>query len=76
MADALVGRTIDPEPPEADPGAGGIEMNHEETIIMALHHRDELLADAHRIHTGHRVRQLRRPGPRLWRRRSRPDAAA
>jgi hypothetical protein len=51
-------------------------MNHEETIIMAMHHRDELLADAHRIHTGHRVRQLRRPGPRLWRRRPRPDAAA
>jgi hypothetical protein len=62
--------------PARDREPGGIEMNHEETIALALQHRDELLADAYRVHAAHRVRRPGRQGPRLWRRRPRPDAAA
>jgi hypothetical protein len=61
--------------PGTDRGPGGIEMNHDETIALAQHHRAELLADAHRAQAAHRVRRTGRPGLRLWR-RPRPDAAA
>jgi hypothetical protein len=75
MENALLGRTIDPWFPGMDRGPGGIEMNHEETIALAQHHRDQLLSDAHQVHAGHRVRRTGRPSLRVWR-RSRPASAA
>jgi hypothetical protein len=51
-------------------------MNHDETIALANFHRDELLADAHRVQAAHRIRRPGRPGPRLWRWRPRTDEAA
>ncbi len=50
-------------------------MNHDETIALAQHHRDQLLADAHRVRAAHRVRRTGRTGLRMWR-RPRPDSAA
>jgi hypothetical protein len=75
MAEALFGRTIDPWFPGMDRGPGGIEMNHDETIALAQHHRDELLADAHRVRAAHRVHRTGRSRLRLWR-RPRADSAA